>query len=141
MAFVPRQYDSGKLVKMAAATSQTIVKGDALADNGSGYLAVTAADFGDPIPYVAMETVTTSANGQMVLCIRTDGVIFEADCEAAVELTDVGTYCDLASKSTLDTDSSTDDVFYVESIVGGVAAAGSSTKVLGWFAHYAPNAN
>lgn len=141
MAFLPIQYDSGKLVRMAAATGQTIVKGDALVDNGSGYLAVSAGDAGQPHFYVAMETVTTTADGQMVLCIRVDGVIFEADCEQAVSLTDIGTHVDLASKSTLDPDSTTDGVFYIESIVGGVGAAETSTKVIGWFAPYTPQAN
>jgi Na+-translocating ferredoxin:NAD+ oxidoreductase RnfC subunit len=139
--FKPIQFDSGRLVKMAVATGQTVVKGDALADNGSGYLATVAADGGTPITHVAMETVTTTADGQMVLCIRTEGVVFEADCEQAVSVTDIGTYVDMASKSTLDPDSVTDQIFYIESIVGGVAAAETSTKVVGWFAHYAPNAN
>lgn len=139
--FKPIQFDSGKLVKMAVADAQAVVKGAALADNGSGYLALVAADGGAPITHVAMETVTTTADGQMVLCIRTDGVVFEADCEQAVSITDIGTYVDMASNSTLDPDSVTDQMFYIESIVGGIGAAESSTKVVGWFAHYTPAAN
>ena len=138
MAFRPQEKDDGKIISVAAATTQTIVKGDLLADNGSGYLAVMSADAGTPPTHVAQETITTTANGDMVLCMRTMGVIFEADCEDAPAQTDVGTYCDLASKSTLDPDSSTDDLFYIESIVGTV---GTSTKVIGWFAHYTPQAN
>lgn len=139
--FKPEQYESGKLVKMSCADAQTIVKGDALADNGSGYLATVAADGGAPITHVAMETVTTTADGEMVLCIRTMGIVFEADCEQTVSVTDKGTYVDMASKSTLDPDSVTDQIFYIESIVGGDDAAETSKKVKGWFAHYAPNAN
>lgn len=128
--FTPIRYDSGKLEKVQAATSQTIVKGDALVDNGSGYLAVATSSTAVDIEYVAMETVTTTANGQYVLCVRTDGVQFEADCDAAPAQTDVGTLADLASVSTINPDASSNDLFYIESIVGTV---GTSTKVLGHF--------
>ena len=137
MAFRPKFNTEGKTVLMPCATSQTIVKGDSLVDNGSGYLGTAAAGGGVTPTHVAMDTVTTTADGQMVLCIRTtDGGIFEADCDAAVAQTDVGTYADLASKSTIDPDASADDVFYIEKIIG---TAGTSTVVQGWFAYGVPN--
>jgi hypothetical protein len=131
MAFIPKQYDDGKLVYMGAATTQTIVKGDALYDNGSGYLEVAVAADGN-IAYVAMETVTTTANGERVLCLRTDGVTFEADCAsggANPAQTDVGTLVDLSDKDELDLTASTTDVFFIESI----ALPASDKKVIGHF--------
>ena len=121
---------------MPTATSQTIVKGDALADNGSGYLAVASSSTAAPVTHVAMETVTTTANGQLVLCVRTNEGIFEADCDAAWSITDQGTYADLASKSTVNPDASTNDLFYIEK---GIGTAETDTVVQGWFAHYVPN--
>ena len=136
MAFTPIKYDGGDTVVMQAATSQTILKGDALVDNGSGYLAVASGGGGADIEYVALEAQTTTANGDEVLCVRTRGVLFEADTDAAVAQTDVGTYADLASKNTVDPDASADDIFYIESIVG---AAGTATKVRGFFSAGTPN--
>lgn len=130
MAFKPVQYDEGRLVIMQAATTQTIVKGDALVDNGSGYLAVASAGGNVDIHYVAMQTITTTANGDEVVCVPTDGVRFEADTDANPAQTDVGTYADLASKSTIDPDASIDDIFYIEKIKGAVA----DKKVIGYFA-------
>lgn len=141
MAFIPVQYDDGKLQYMECATTQTIVKGNAMHDNGSGYLALAAADDGLEVTHVAMQTVTTTANGERVLCLRVDGVQFEADCEEVVSLTDIGTYVDLASKATLDPDSGTDQLFWIERIVGGVGAADTSTKVIGQFTKGNAHAN
>lgn len=133
MAFIPISNHEGKLERMGCATTQTIVKGDGLKDNGSGYLAVAAADDDNAPVYVAMETKTTTANGELVLCLRVDPTIqFIADVESSTTCaqTDVGTWCDLASKSTVDTDSSTDKVFYIAAIDNGSTA----TKVRGHFA-------
>lgn len=135
MAFVPVQGDAGKLQYVQAATTQTIVKGDTLVDNGSGYLAVGASSTAAPVEYVAMQTVTTTANGEQVLAIRTKGVIFEADTDAAPAQTDIGTFADLASKSTVNPDASTNDLFYIEAIVG----ATTDKKVRGWFQAGVPN--
>ena len=133
--FKPLQYDSGKLIKMACATSQAIVKGMALADNGSGYLALADVNTAVDVRYVAMETVTTTANGQEVLCLRTQGVVFEADTDANPAQTDVGTLCDLATDLTVNPDASTHDLFYIEAIVGALA----DKKVRGWFVEGVPN--
>lgn len=133
--FLPIRYDSGKLVKMACANSQTITKGDALVDNGSGYLAVAASSTAVDINYVAMETVVTTATGQFVLCIRTAGVQFEADTDNNPAQTDVGTYCDLATLNTVNPDASTNALFYIEELVGAV----TNKKVLGHFIEGAIN--
>lgn len=121
---------------MPTATTQTIVKGDALVDNGSGYLAVATSATAVDVHYIAMQTVTTTANGQLVLCLETENVLFEADCDAAWAQAQVGTYVDLASVSQLDTDAVTNQLFY---ILKGVGTAGTDTKVLGYFTRGIPN--
>jgi hypothetical protein len=128
--FTPLQYDEGKLVKVACANSTAVVKGAAMVDDGNGLLTLATSSTARDIKYVAMETVTTTAAGQLVLMVRTDGVIFEADCDAAPAQTDVHTEADLATNSTINPDASSNDLFYIESIVGTVA---TSTKVIGWF--------
>ena len=137
MAFKPLRYEKGKPVLMACATTQTIAKGDALADNGSGYLAVATSATAVDIHYVALQGIVTTANGQMVLCIETENILFEADCDAAWSVVDRGTYADLASVSTINPDASTHDLFY---ILKGVGTAETDTKVLGYFTRGIPNA-
>lgn len=136
MAFIPRFDTEGKTVLMPCANSQTIVKGNALVDNGSGYLGTASSSTATPVTHVAMQTVTTTADGQLVLCVRTLDGVFEADCDAAWAQTDVGTYADLAAKDTINPDASSNDLFYIEK---GIGTAGTDTKVLGWFSHYTPN--
>lgn len=140
MAFIPTNYEKGKVELIPAATTQTIVEGDTLVDNGSGLLAVGASSTAVDVQYVAAETKTTTANGQLVACYPTRGIRFLADCDAAPAQTDVGTVCDLASKSTLNPDASTNDLFYIESIDLQDGAVGTSTKVYGHFVEGAPNA-
>lgn len=136
MALRPIQYEDGQMVKLPCATSQTIVKGDMLSNaDATGYYTTVSAGDGIVPRHVAMETVTTAANGEMVLAIRVAGVVFEADTDDVVSLVDVGTLCDIASKSTLDPDASSDDIFFIESMVG---TAEVSKKVIGWFTPEAP---
>lgn len=136
MAFRPQNYEEGKLVAIPAANSQTIVKGDALADNGSGLLAVATSATAVDVHYVAMQTVTTTASGQRVLCIETHNILFDADTDAVWSIVDQGTYADLASVSTVNPDASTNDIFY---ILKGVGTAETDTKVLGYFTRGIPN--
>lgn len=135
--FKPIRFDSGRLVRMACANSQAIVKGAALVDNGSGYLALAAAATATDIKYVAWEDVTTTADGQMVLCYRVvGGVQIEADTDANPAQTDVGTVCDLVDGAlTVNPDASTNDLFYIESIKGPVG----DKKVIGYFVDGVPN--
>lgn len=128
--FNPINYDEGKLVKVACANSVAVLKGAAMVDDGNGLLTLATSSTAVDVRYVAMETVTTTASGQMVLMVRTAGVLFEADTDAAPAQTDMHTACDLATNSTLNPDASSHDLFYLESIVGTV---GTATKVIGWF--------
>ena len=134
--FKPIRGHIGKTISMPAATAQTIVKGDALVDNGSGLLATASSSTATDIRFVAMETVTTTANGQEVLCLRTDGVTFEADVDSTWATTDVGTEADLAAAGQVNPDASTNDTFLIEK---GVGATGVGTKVIGRFIQGTPN--
>ena len=120
MAFTPIRGESGKFEKMKVAASQTIVKGDALVDNGSGLLATASSSTATAIDYVAMEAASSTSANDLVLCIRTEGVEFEADTDADPAATDVGTEADLATKSTVNPDASTNDIFKITAIVGAV---------------------
>lgn len=134
MAFLPIAGDQNAYCHVGAATSTTITKGDALVDNGSGYMTTASSGGNVDIRYVAMETVTTTANGQKVLAVRTDGVTFIADTDAAWAQTDVLTEADLgATPGLVDPDASTDDIFFIEAGVTG------QTKVIGHFTRGVPN--
>lgn len=139
MAFRPINYEDGKVELVAAATSTTIAKGDALVDNGSGLLTTAANSTAVDIEYVAAASVVTTSNGQLIPVIPTKGVRFNADCDAAPAQTDVGTVCDLASVSTLNPDASTNDLFYIEAIDLTGGAVGTTTRVIGHFVEGVPN--
>lgn len=127
--FTPLNYDSGKLVKVPLATTQTVTKGMALiAENG--YLTDNATTTTEDVLYVAMEDKVSTANGDLVLAIPVRGVRFLADCDDVVSVVDRFTYCDLATASTLNPDASTEDVFFIEEIVG---EAETSKQVIGYF--------
>ena len=134
MAFRPINYEKGKTVEMPCATTQTIIAGDALVDNGSGYLALATSSTAVDIHYVALQTVTTTADGQLVLCLETENILFEADTDGTAWLTaEQGTYCDIGASAVttdLDTSASTNDLFY---ILKGVGTSGTDKKVLGFF--------
>jgi len=133
--FKPESNFQHQLVRVGVANSTTVTKGDAMVDNGSGYLTTASAGGNVDIHYVAMETVTTTADGQLVLMCRTDGVTFVADTDANPAQTDVGTEADLAAAGQVDPDASTDDIFYIEAIVGAVG----DKKVRGHFMRGVPN--
>lgn len=137
MAFRPVNDESGKLRLVRAANAIAFVKGNAVIDDGSGFLTNAAAGTTVDIHYVVAETVTTTAAGQEVLCWATDGVEFEADTDAAWANTDVGTYADLAGAGTINPDASANDLFYIER---GIGTAGTDTVVRGRFARGTPNA-
>lgn len=130
--FQPINYDEGKVQYVQLATSQTVVKGDALKWS-SGYLATATSGATQDVRYVALEAVTTDS-GSNTKCrvIPVEGVRFVADCNAAASIVDRGTYADIATKATIDPDGSTYDDFYIEEIVG---AAETSTQVIGRFVH------
>ena len=136
MAFKPIQFDSGKMVEKEFATGVTVVKGNAVVDNGSGYLTNASASTAVDVRYVAAEGLTTTANGDLVLCWMTDGVTFEADTDAAWSVTDVNTDVDLGTAGNLNPDASTHDLFHIER---GVGTAETDTKVIGHFTRGVPN--
>jgi hypothetical protein len=136
MAFTPLYGDEGKYCSVGFATGTTVVKGNAVVDNGSGYMTNASAGGNVDILYVAVESVVTAANNEQVLCVRTNGVTFLADCDAAWAQTDVGTYADLAAAGQVDPNASTDDIFYIEK---GVGVAATGTQVVGQFQQGVPN--
>lgn len=133
--FKPISNFQHQLVRVGVANSTTVVKGDAMVDNGSGYLTNASAGGNVDVHYVAMQSVVTTADGQLVLMCRTKGVTFEADTDANPAVTDVGTEADLAAAGTVDPDASTDDIFVIESIKGAVG----DRKVIGYFTEGVPN--
>jgi hypothetical protein len=134
MAFTPVNFDDGKIIELPM-TAATYTKGQALTCT-SGYYVTAAADQDGEVMAVCMDGIVIATTGDPAPCIITRGVKFLADCEDAPAQTDVGTFCDLAAATTLDPDSSTDDLFFIESIHGKV---GTSTQVYGYFMHENPN--
>lgn len=128
--FTPIQYDEGQTVLLPFSTGETVVKGGAVVADTDGYYIMAGSSTATDIYYVALQTVTTTADGEEVLCLRVHNkVIFEVDTDANPARTDVGTLVDLATVSTLNPDASTNDLFYIEDIVGAVA----DKKVRGFF--------
>lgn len=134
MAFRPVTEEAGRYRKLPAANSTTFVKGEAVVDNGSGLLTNSASSTAVDIRYIAMENRVTTSSGELLLVYKVDeSVLINADCDAAPAQTDVGTLADLASKTTINPDASTNDLFYIESIDLSGGAVGTSTKVNGYF--------
>lgn len=128
--FLPLQYDSGKLVRIPLAVSQTITKGMALVW-ASGYLA-KATDAATSVPYIAMEDkVTGSGDHFECLVLPTSGIRFTADCSAVADVANRGAGSDLNSDAVrIVPATSTNKPFVIEEIVG---TPGTSTKVIGYF--------
>lgn len=137
MPFRPINYSEGKAVLLPAKASISFVKGNALKDDGAGFITNAAAGDNTDVKYVALETKTSeSTDGATeLLCLPVKGVRFEADTDANPAQTDVGTHCDLAAAGTLDPDASTDQIFFIEKIQGAPA----DKKVIGYFAEGVPN--
>lgn len=139
MAFRPVAHEAGRVRRMLAANTTAFVKGDALAFS-SGLVTPASGGQGTDVKYISLETKTTGT-GDYVLCYKVDEtVLVNADCDAAPTQAQVGTVCDLASDTQLDTDASADDLFFIESIDLSGGAVGTSTKVYGYFTNGAPNA-
>lgn len=116
--FKPLRYDTGKMMKIPLAVSQTVVKGDAL-QWASGYLEVGTITSTD-IRFIAMEDVTTGTTAHTeCLVLPVEGVEFEADCDDVASIDDKGTYCTLATKATVNPDlDTTYNAFYIDEIIG-----------------------
>lgn len=130
MAFKPIQYDEGNTVLLPFSTGETVVKGGAVVADSDGYYIMASSSTATDIYYVALQAATTTADGDMILCLRVhEKVVFEVDTDANPARTDVGTLVDLATVSTVNPDASSNDLFYIEDIVGAVA----DKKVRGFF--------
>ncbi len=104
------------------AASITITKGDALGDNGAGYLTNASPASMTEVLFVAAETVTTaSATYTPIACYATNETEFESDTDANPAQTDVFTKADLATDGTVNPDASSNDVFLITQIIGAVA--------------------
>jgi len=128
--FKPVRYEQGSVVEMQTGTSTTITKYDALVVS-SGYVQ-RAVHTDTEIRFIALEDVTTGGTGahSAILCLRTDGIQFEADCTHDSAQSQVGTKVDLTDHDHLDNDSaSTDYTFLIEALSG----ATTNKKVLGSF--------
>ncbi len=135
MAILPELYDSGKLVYLKAANSQTFTKGGAV-KNSSGYITPAASGDNTDVKFVSMEPITTGGtDGELVLCMRTLGVVFIADTSNTPTQAQMQVHVDLSAAGTIDTSATTDQVFFAESIVGAAA----DKKVRGHFAAGVPN--
>ena len=130
--FIPVNYDSGKVVSIPLATTQTVTKGMALM-MANGYVTDNATTSTEDIGFVALEDKVSTADGDMVLAIPVRGIKFEADCDDVVSIADRFTRCDLATASTLNPDANTEGVFFIEEIVGEEEV---SKKVLGYFERF-----
>lgn len=128
--FNPINYDQGRTVELPFSTGESVVKGSTVVADTDGFYIMGGSSTATDVYYVALETKTTVADGEKVLCLRTHGkTIFEADTDANPARTDVGTLVDLAAAGTINPDASTNDLFYIEDIVGAVA----DRKVRGFF--------
>lgn len=131
MAFRPLFRDETKVLAVPAANSTTFTKGDALVYS-SGLLTTAASGTAVDVYFVCAKTVTTTVSGQLIEVWPTVGVVYEADVDTTWATADQGTLADLASKSTINPDASTNDLFW---IFYGIGATGVGTKVVGMFMH------
>ena len=116
MAFIPLNYEEGRIVNLPMSTGETVVVGQVTVADTDGYY-ITGASSAEDIRYVALEAAVTTADGQRVRHIETEGVRF------------------LADKSTLNPDASTNAQFYLESAILPLTAK----KVTGYFTRGTPN--
>ena len=136
MAFIPVNFEEGKLVQLPmynGGSSATYTVGQALTTT-SGYYATATAGQNADVEAICMEAGTITTSGTLLKCISTRGVRFLADTAADPIATQVCTYVDLSTANLLDTTASTDDLFYLEKIVGALA----NRKVQGFFQHGTP---
>ena len=134
MAFLPINFEDGKLVKLPmynGGSSATYTVGQALYISSGYYTTATAGQNYD-VEAVCMEAGTVTTSGTLLDCIPTRGVRFLADTDGTPALSQQGTIVDLAGANTVDEDSAaTDYLFYIEKVVGPLA----DKKVQGFFQH------
>ena len=144
MAFRVINWGEGRSVDLPVGGSSIVWLKGAAAVHTSGLMALASADQNGSVHYICDQTITTgSSSGDLVRFIKVgNNVRISADCEDAPTQTTVGTLCDLAGASSLDPDSVTDALFYIESIdiTSGNGAVGTSTVVTGYFQSATANA-
>jgi hypothetical protein len=130
MAFRPLNREEGKIVEVGGTASEAYTLGAALVIT-SGYYTAAASSTATDVIAIAMETKTITNSGDPLKVLLVDPtILFEADCDAVWSVVDVGTFADLATASTVDPDTSSNDIF---KIVKGVGTAETDTKVVGYF--------
>lgn len=135
MACLPAELGKTPTRTGKAAGSQTIVKGDMLV-NSSGYLATIAGAGGGPVVAVAAQDASSTTEGDEILVYDvSENIKFICDTDDTPAQSQMNGVADVASKSTIDEDASTDDLFFMEEIVGAAA----DKKVKGHFTFSAPN--
>ena len=130
MAFKPTNPSraEGQEVLLDMTDSVTITKYDALVYASGKVLRATSA--ASEVRYIALEDkVTWAAANEKILCLPVDGIRFEADTNAdPVLTTDVWVKADLTDHDTLNESASTNDVFFIEKIVGA-----TTDKKVQWY--------
>lgn len=137
MAFVPLNFQSGKVVLLPAKTAITFTKGNALKDDGAGFITNAASGDNTDTQFVAAESVV-SAGGDgatLLACIPVRGVRFVVDTSNTPTQTEAGLAVDLSAAGTVDTTAVTDQVFFVEQFQLPL----SSKKAIGYFTQGVPN--
>lgn len=118
MAFVPKKFDSGKVLSLPVKASEAVVK-HTHTKFASGYLANGAAGDNEA-EYIALETITGGASDGTVKCMVLpidDVTEFEAlTATTPVQATHVGTSVDFTDATKLDLTATTDKVFHIDSI-------------------------
>ncbi len=130
MAFKPLQYDSGKIKKLVARTSEAIGKFDALQFDAGVVKRAAAATVN--VRFIALESVASATAGQEILALDVRGVEFEADCTNATGQDQVGranALTDHVAIANTNTEGAGEDTFVVTQLVGATA----NKKVRGYF--------
>lgn len=130
MAFLPLNYDEKNVVELQVG-AETFTKGDGCVFDGSGQMIKATAAANVPIFYVILEDVPVTASaGDLHRFARTFvAPVFVADTTTTPTQAQCGTYVDTVTNAgTIDTASSTDDLFFVEKIISA-----ADKKVQGWF--------
>ena len=142
MAFRVLNYEEARQVDLPVGGSSIVWLKGAAAVHTSGLMALAAADQNGSVHYICDETITTgSAAGDIVRFLKVGNhVRISADCEDAPAQDDVGTLCDLAGASSLDPNSATDALFFIEAIDLQDGAVATSTVVTGYFQSAQANA-
>ena len=119
MAFKPRKFDSGKVLRLPLASSAGVTKHQ-LVKFSSGYITDAAAGDAE-VEYLALETVTdatASDGGTSVDVLPIDDTMeFEMLCSTTpVQATHVGNDYDISDANTVDLGNHVDNVVHVDRI-------------------------